>query len=237
MAAHDVLMNIARCAGGNPPRPPFPECAAVVAEQDARGPDEFQVPEPWRGDLVNAPLLFVSSNPGFDRNDDCPTAAVAEQSIVDYYMTGFSPEFPKNRNRAGQPSARAVQFWSEMRRRAGEIYGRPADSLRAGIDFALTEVVHCKSKTEAVAVSAVARCVSRHFDRIATISHARVVVIFGDVAAAALSVPNCAAVESRVWHGRDRLIMWLPHPNARKRRTVRGLYSPNAIAQMNTALA
>jgi hypothetical protein len=209
----------------------------VVAEQNAQGPKEFQVPEPWRGDVVNARLLFVSSNPGFDPDDDCPTADQAEQSIVDYYMAGFPKQFPRNLSRTGQPSARAINFWSGMRRRAGEIYGRPADSLRPGVDFAVTEVVHCKSKSEVVAIQAVARCVARHFDAIVTLSQARVVVIFGDVAADALKVPKRAAIADQLWRGRDRLIMWLPHPNARKPRTVHGLYSDSAIAQMNAALA
>jgi hypothetical protein len=66
-----VLLAIARCPGGNPPLAPHPLCSTVVGAPVAANRAGFQVPEPWRGDIENAPLLFASSNPSLSLDDDC----------------------------------------------------------------------------------------------------------------------------------------------------------------------
>lgn len=237
MSQRELLLAVARCAGGSPPSPRFPECASVVAAQDAKGASDFQVPEAWRGDLANARLLFVSSNPGLNRHDDCPTADQSDQAIVDYYSAGFPEQFPKNLDRAGRPNPRAVSFWSSILKRASELYGRSPKLIRPGTDFAITETVHCKSPSEAVARSAARQCVAQHFGSIARISSARVVVILGAFAADALGLPNRPRANQRAWYGKDRLVLWLPHPNARERRTVAALYSAEDITRVQEALA
>ena len=179
----------------------------------------------------------TGSNPGYDVNDDCPTGGTTDDFIVDYYETGFPDVFPRNVGRNGRPNPKAVPFWSGMRGRAAELYGRAGASLRPGIDFALTEVVHCKSKRERVARTATDKCIGRHFASIATLSLARVVVVFGSLAANSLEVPTRPIVSRQDWYGRERLVLWLPHPNAHTDRTVCGSYSTSDISALREALA
>lgn len=235
LSSSELLVRIARCAGDNTPSPRFPGCTDVVATQNAHGPGIFQVPEPWRGDLAKAPLLFVGSNPAFDPTDGCPTAAWSDQKIADYYTQGFSRHFPKI-ERTDRQGVKNVPFWSAVRKRAYEIYGPTAVSLQAGVDFALTEVVHCKSRSEGVAKKAARDCCSLHFPAIAEYSGARVVVILGKVAADVLHIPRNTALVRGIWYGKQRIVMWLPHPNARVTRTVAALYTPSDIEELNEAL-
>ena len=44
-------------------------CSAIVASQEASSWESFQAPEPWSGDLVRAPILFLSSNPSISTTE------------------------------------------------------------------------------------------------------------------------------------------------------------------------
>jgi hypothetical protein len=214
-----VLLKVARCPTGNPPSAPAPGCRKIISAQGGVAAVRFQVPEPWRGDIVNSRLLFVASNPALNPVDDCPTAAAPDTDVVDYYnVRGFPPVFPRNLLRNGA-IGKHVPFWSQIRNRAAECYGVTAKSILPGHSFALTEVVHCKSNKEQGVADAATECIKRHFGAILTLSCADVIVILGDTAANALGVARAPAVTTKVWWGRSRLVTWLPHPNARKKRT------------------
>jgi len=47
-------------------------CSAVVGSQEALGPGDYQVPEPWSGHISGAPVLFVSSNRSWGFKLTCP---------------------------------------------------------------------------------------------------------------------------------------------------------------------
>jgi hypothetical protein len=70
---------------------------------------------------------------------------------------------------------------------------------------------------------------------IGRLSGAEVVIVLGDLAATALDIPRRTAVVERDWHGRRRLIAWLPHPNARKDRTFR-TYPPGDLELLRAKL-
>jgi len=111
-----------------------------------------------------------------------------------------------------------VAYWGSCKARASELLGRPT---RPGIDYALTEVVHCGSRHETGVRAAAAECVTRYLERVLGLSPAAVVVVVGSVARdiCRAMVPGLA-VSSHLagplrWAGRDRRILFLPHPNAR----------------------
>jgi hypothetical protein len=64
-------------------------CSAIVNSQDATGPGDFQVPEPWSGHISRAPILFVSSNPSIDRSEAYPTAEWGDRQRIDFYAGRF----------------------------------------------------------------------------------------------------------------------------------------------------
>jgi len=234
--ADRILLQVARCLHGDPPAPPHVGCQPIVSAQQGVGAAQFQVPEPWRGDLVNARLLFVSSNPALDPADDCPTACEPDSALITYYGSGFPAQFPRNVSRAGVVSARAVAFWSHLRNRAADCYGVGPVNIVPGTSFALTEVVHCKSNDEFGADAAAAECMRRHFGSVASLSQACVVVIFGRLAARLLGLNATPAVHDRDWYGKRRLLAWLPHPNARENRTFAKLYTASQMAMIRDPL-
>lgn len=200
-------------------------CRRVVVSQ-ACSMDEFQVPEPWSGHLTSAPLLFVSSNPGFGLGPHYPTIHWPDDAITDYFSNRFGGglrEWIRNGNRAllvdgsfGKP----VAFWNSVRRRAFELYER---KVAPGRDYALTEVVHCKSPNEKHGVAdASVECSNRYLVHVIAASAAKVIVGLGDIAERqirrlfGIDEPQLSTEIVVGEHG--RVFTFLPHPNARKPR-------------------
>ena len=88
MERDELLLAITRCreierARGDAGHP----CAGIVGLQP---PDQFQVPEPWRGHIDAAPILFVSSNPSIRGREPFPPAGWTDQGIIDYYQRSLT---------------------------------------------------------------------------------------------------------------------------------------------------
>ena len=141
MTRDELLLAIVRCPEvGRARADTGHPCHGVVCFQGQTA-DAFQAPEPWRGHIDTAPILFLSSNPSIAENDPFRASSSSDAEIIDYYQCSFDPD-------AGHisPSAyNSVPFWRGVRARATEILGRDAVP---GVDFALTELVHCKSTGE-----------------------------------------------------------------------------------------
>jgi hypothetical protein len=111
-----------------------------------------------------------------------------------------------------------VRYWAYARRRAIELLG---DSVVPGETYALTEVVHCNSKTEADGVvwDALTECMPRYLDSVLGLAAARVIVVVGGVAAEAFRRRGFEPAQKVIGPvdlaGRKRLIVFMPHPNKR----------------------
>lgn len=110
-----------------------------------------------------------------------------------------------------------VRFWIEVRQRAIELLER---DVQPGSDYALTEVVHCKSRKEAGVLEALPECASRYLRRVVALSQARVIVVFGKTIRATVKhefgVPESEQVFGPMLiEGCLRYLAFLPHPNAR----------------------
>src|SRR5258708_28952120 len=125
----------------------------------------FQLPEPWSGQIDIAPLLFISSNPSIDEHEDYPDESWESPRTADFFDNRFTPAsgwvkdglYPRQRD--GSWSKDWVRFWASARGRAREILRR---KIEPGIDFALTEVVHCKSRKERGVAEARDECSDRY---------------------------------------------------------------------------
>ena len=197
----------ARADAGHP-------CADIVGLQQ---PDQFQKPEPWRGHIDTAPILFVSSNPSIRGKDPFPPANWKSQHIINHYQRCFDDDatIPGH---ISKEIYNTVQFWTRVRARASEILGR---SAKQGKDFALTEFVHCKSTDEQGVTQALPRCAERWLDPVMRQSAACIIVLMGK---------HAHDAAARVWQldcsqpcvhfgvsigGRNRALVILPHPNFR----------------------
>lgn len=201
-------------------------CYPIVSSQQVSA-ERFQVPEPWSGHLESAPILFLSSNPSLGADEMYPTAAWPAARVADFFGARFEQReepWVDRHMRAlrtdGAPrGGRGTRFWIACHARASELLGRDAT---AGTDFALAEVVHCKSKSEHGVKEALLSCVEQWLSRLLAAAEARVVVLYGARARTAiehvyhvtmtLEAPLSEPLEIE---GSARLLVALPHPNAR----------------------
>jgi hypothetical protein len=205
-------------------------CESIVRSQNGREPQDFHVPEPWSGDLANAPVLFLASNPSFWDKEWYPTISWTDDALVDFFHNRFgggSREWIRDGTRTllkgGEHSPKATKFFQGVRQRASELLCRPAVP---GQDYALSEVVHCKSAGEEGVSEALLNCSSRYLDNVLMLSGARVIVVLGkvarDILPYSLDVPDFVANSMYgplMIGGQERLIAFLPHSNARAPRT------------------
>jgi hypothetical protein len=204
-------------------------CSAVVGSQGAPGPGDYQVPEPWSGHISGAPVLFVSSNPSIDPAEAYPAGDWDDERRIDFFADRFDqrdlPWVDQRMRPLLQTSPRrhrdhGTRFWAATRARASELLGRQAEP---GRDFALTEVVHCKSRAEHGVAEALATCAETWLRPTIRVAVAPVVVLFGARAREAFSdtfaIPAHAPVTGPLSiEGTERIVVQLPHPNARSQR-------------------
>jgi hypothetical protein len=254
-AARDLIGCITRCpevlAVWNNPDGQHP-CRDVVRSQDAVGPGaSFQVPEPWAGHIDRAPLLFMSSNPSISRLEPYPEwdAEWDADRTAQFFIERFGPGPTQAKNGVyyalkepgrgnSQHSARPVPFWNICKRNAEWLYDR---RVTPGADYAMTEVVHCKSRSEVGVSAARDHCMYQWFDRILQISSAAVIVVLGGHARYGVQAITKTALE--YWTpvradlgGRSRLVMLAQHPNSRQPRRWDQQISPDNRSDLRDAL-
>lgn len=235
-----TALAVARCAELVAARAtPTHPCHRIVTSQPADDA-QFQVPEGWAGNLASGRIVFLSSNPSISEAGDhqsgesperYPTADWSDEAIVDFVTHRFDAPHrwatPDGhfRRTDGTLSPRPVPFWTRVRNRASELLGRPADPTS---DYAIVDLVHCKSKKEAGVALAAPRCHERHLDRILSLSPAPLVVVLGGKARdqvrtvwelpAAFGTQHAAEWAERdnlaaaTIAGRERLVAFLWHP-------------------------
>lgn len=161
----------------------------------------------------------MSSNPAIGEDEDYPTSGWTDDHVHDYFTNRFGggiKEWTRNANRGRRLDGtygRSTPFWSAVRARARELYGREATP---GRDFAITEVVHCKSLKEIGVRAAENECAGRYLLPVLTAAGATVIVGLGAVAAHHLRTlaPFAGNLSAPVVvAGRERLIAILPHPH------------------------
>ncbi|MDA8332688.1 MAG: hypothetical protein M0027_16075 [Candidatus Dormibacteraeota bacterium] len=184
-------------------------------------------PEPWVGHLTQAPLLFVSSNPGgggppiSDPDELC--VASADDDLLDWADGAFD---------VGQKQGVAdgaylvdahgrrrtwVHYWGWVLRCAREILPEP---VIPGRGYALTEVVHCGGPGQQGVWEALETCTSRYLNRVLSASPARVLIVVGAIARYAFEQHLGQGAQDHLLGplpvaGRRRILVLVPHPNSR----------------------
>ncbi len=215
-------------------------CRAIIQyqikEHAAATYADFRVPEPWVGQIDRARILFVSSNPSIGR-DDHACGSTSDEAIWDSHHYAFGGE--------GHPASildgvytvdgngqrtKAVRYWSWARRRAMELI----PTAVPGTDYAMTEVVHCKSTGEIGVAEVSATCVERHFSAVMSVAAAPVIIAVG--AFAQRQIFGAPAPERPVemdLGGRRRLVVGLTHPSGfGNGKTLAKRYAEEHLAQL-----
>jgi hypothetical protein len=224
-------------------------CRRVVTTQPA-DPGRFQVPEPWAGHLHEAPILMISSNPSISEAEPYPTWDAATADRVGFFDDRFGDGPTQVRDGVRHPlieqradgswhSKNKVAFWRDCKANVEYLLQRPADP---GVDYVMTEVVHCKSRREEGVDSALSLCVDRWLERVLAVSPAPAVVVLGQKAEEAIAahlgvqLPLWQVVEATLG-GRRRLVLNVRHPNYFGRRKWQDHLSSEVLERLRAAVA
>lgn len=219
-------------------------CRKIVFSQSFSHLNEYQVPEPWSGNIEQAPILFLSSNPSISTIEDYPQWSWSDDSIDDYFNNRFGGGHKawivngtKTLQRDGTYS-RSIHFCREIRQRACELLERNATP---GVDYALTEIVHCKSRNEIGVKQGQKQCVPTYLRRVLEIASARVIVVLGVHAKQAIKSefkipPSVSFWRLTTMDGRERSIAFLPHPSARSVRSFAKCFSSDEVENLRAFL-
>jgi hypothetical protein len=207
--------NIQHCYDTRQSSHPCSKILSVQSSYHSHTLDQHQVPEPWVGDLEHAPILFLSSNPSLDEEDKFPLWSWREERTADFFINRFE-QWIEEGVRILRPdgSSKSVPFWVDVRQRAIELRGQ---EVCPGIDYALTEVVHCKSKREEGVKEALRECVGLYLRRVVELSGAKVIIVLGSKAEGAMrrefSIPDGSVVGPQPIGNHKRYIVFLYHPS------------------------
>lgn len=233
-------------------------CREVVSEQSLQIHALRQRPEPWFGNLHQAKVLFVSSNPsinteGAEFGEIFPTYNWTPEESASFFVNRITDahDSPVTFGHATEPNfltrshdgeyrnglknpKRPQSTWNMIHNRAKEILGREANPR---INYALTEVVHCKSRGEAGVKKAAQFCSQQWMPEILESSPAKIIVILGSQARDSFAIPVLKArpdfgsyetysflsqderlrrdIFKTSYAGRERLVIFNWHPNNR----------------------
>lgn len=199
--------------------------------------------------MDDALILFLSSNPSIEpqgqETEEYPLWSWGDADIKDYFTNRFGggrKNWIVNGVRFlrtdGSYSPRHVRFWAFVRQRSIELLQR---AVVPGIDYALSEVVHCKSRAEVGVGAALQECTKLYLNRVIASSGAKVIVVLGSIAKSAianhLSISASKPVLGPLKIGnRERLITFIPHPNAREKRTFKTCLSARDLSRLRRVL-
>lgn len=233
--------NVAYClenpSGGHP-------CTEIVLSQEVPLADR-QVPEPWSGHLESAPILFLSSNPSIGLAEDYPEWSWPMEHIEDFFTNRFGGGrkewITDGRYSLAKSGSRspAIMFWSAVRLRTAELLNVDVSRVRPGVDYAISEVVHCKSRGEIGVPEARTTCANRYLHRVITDVAARVIVVLGRVAETTVResfAPMGDVIVSAPTRigPHDRIFVFLPHPSSFKPKTFASCLSANELASLRS---
>ena len=183
--AQQLLMEIAQCdVAQHQLSNPFASgpCSKIVKVQAVASWESFQIPEPWSGDIIHAPILFLSSNPSISEVEAYPRGFQDAAFLRSYFCDRFNGYWIKegvcarNASTSEGDYGKPVRYWAGIRNRAGELLARPAIP---GKDYVLSEIVHCKSRSEEGVPEALHVCAGRFLGRLLKCSGAAVIILVG----------------------------------------------------------
>jgi hypothetical protein len=219
-------------------------CSEIVDYQRSLNLDKFQVPEPWSGHIEKAPILFLSSNPSIGAGGNYPNWSWSDDDMEDYFSYRFGggrKEWIVNGTKSllmDGTYSHAVKFWAAVRQRAMELFER---DVLPGIDYALTEIVHCKSHKEIGVERAQNKCVKAYLLRTLELAGAKVIVVLGVGARKAIqsqfNIPEKISVSEAIKIGSsERFFAFLPHPNARSYRSFSKCFKDDELEKLRASL-
>ena len=192
-------------------------CNALYNSQHCASIADFQIPEPWNGDIENAPILFVGLNPGFLDVELYPklgnpywlqaNGGFDEAKVEDFFEHRFNSahqyvQYPNKTKitSGGYKLLRGRTFWGYVKSIADKVLNRASTP---GTDFAITEIVHCKSRnTSCIHSKCYDVCFDQHFKHILSIAqNLQFMVVLGSATKKRISKHfGISPVETYKWY-------------------------------------
>lgn len=211
------------------------------------------LPEPWNGDIENSPILFISSNPFINENEYYPLESWKDEEITDFFKNRFSEhgkyvedyKYPKLKNEDSELPRHLrpwVRYWVYVRSISQKLLNKNfINDVVPGKDYALMNVVRCKSETEKlVSKKTMKECCNNFFLDTLFLSNAKVIIVVGkkarDIISEELDIhfKLNRHIEIEI-AGMDRLIIAIPHLNASTKKGLKGIL-PWSIRKMQIRL-
>jgi hypothetical protein len=154
-------------------------------------------PEPWAGNLAEAKILFLGSNPSFNADELFPDYSEDwhGEKLRDFAARRFEGSKERPFGASDGPTEdmqdrvylkngkldmkRKVTHWNEVRGNVAAILGKDKSEVSPNHDYVMTELVHCKSKGEIGVQSALEFCTQKYLSNIFNASSAKLVFVLG----------------------------------------------------------
>ena len=176
-------------------------CHLVASSQNPGEPGGRQLADAWSGGIATGRVLFISPSPAINedpskKREDFPTKSWSLERAGEYFTHKFDqsrqpiistfrhptkPDFLTRsldgRYRGGVGGSHRQQKSAlGIHERAVELLGDYADPQ---LDYAVTDIVHCKSTKGVGALQASTHCLNKWMDRTLEISPANLIVVLG----------------------------------------------------------
>lgn len=205
--------NIKKCLEGDTSNP----CYKIINNQEK---ENFQLPEPWNGDLEKAPVIILGSNPSINENEMYPDSSWNTDEKFQFHSERFSGKWTKDQKyvmlKDGSYDTKAVRFWSSVKNRVKEIYTK--DKILLGDDLCMIEIVKCKSRKEFEVKECMFECSERYMNEILQFSNAEVILCLGKIAETFVKdfykLDDRKIVEDVEIAGKKRTVIFIPHPSS-----------------------
>jgi len=216
-------------------------CEKIIKSQNCDY-SNFQLPEPWSGDIENCCLLFISSNPAISKEEDYPNSNWSKETIEDFFNNRFSEktEWTKNlktRLKGGGYTKEMGKFWPAVRSNAKKLFD--SEKIVFGEDYAITEIVHCKSINEKKGVAkALDTCAGKYLERKINLTKAPVIVVLGAIAGK--YIKKKYSIGEKVLKVDlaeiNKTLVFIPHPNAFETKDPKKLLSIEQLTDIKEKL-
>jgi len=195
---------------------------------------------------VNSKILFISSNPSINENELFPLENWPDSQIIDFFQNRFSLSgnyvknylYPKH-IKENEYAENWIRYWGFIRSIARKLLD--TWDVVPGSDYAMMEIVRCKSHHETGVNAALDICAEKYLARTLAISKAKVIVAVGDKSRDMLAkklgidfIEN-SHIEVLI-QGVKRIIFSTPHSNARKKRNLESIISLESMNYLKDSL-
>ncbi len=219
-------------------------CEKILTSQK-RDNNNYQMPQPWNGNIETSKILFISFNQSLDLDEYYPDNSWKKNDVHDFFINRFSEKFiwvknqlyPLEKNKQYRDSKHWIRYWAGVRNFAKFIFQFTPEP---GIDYSLTEIVHCKSIEENGVNEAALECYNKHFNNILNLTSAKIFIVVGKKTEKKVkSINNFnskAKLQIQKINDIERIWVFIPHPYARGKKNFGDFFTKKELSTIRKYL-